>query len=249
MLGHGFGSPDDLAITPGGDILFGDFANNALNILRVGATEPVPLATGFKEPEGIVVARDGAIIVAEQGTNRIIEVDPNTGAKKLLRQLKNDTGKDGVDGLGIDPATDDILVPDSPNGTLLRLSRDGSKLQTIASGFVRPTGAAMEANGSILVADEFGNALYRLSTNGKRTVLARMYQPDDVVVGQDGSIYVNGLDGNIYRVDPTNGRLQVLASGLNLPHGLGVGLDFNPIIAEAGRNRILKLVLPVAPKP
>jgi sugar lactone lactonase YvrE len=244
MLAEGFGSPDDLVVAANGDIYFGDFTNSAVNVLRVGTSRPVALATGIKEPEGIVVTLDGALIVAEQATNRIVEVDSRTGSKKVLRQLRNNTGKDGVDGLGLDPATGDVLVPDSPNGRLLRMSRDGSSLLTIASGFVRPTGAAMEPSGSIVVADEFGNTVYRLSPSGRRTVLARMFQPDDVVVGKDGSIYVNSLGGTIVRIDPASGKVTVLASGLKLPHGLGVAPDGSLVIAEAGRNRISRLALP-----
>ncbi len=241
MLANGFGSPDDLAVTSSGDILFGDFSNKAINILRPGG-KPAPIATGLNEPEGIVVARDGAVLVAEQGANRIIEVGPGTGAKKVLRQLENSTGKDGVDGLGIDPANGDILIPDSPNGRLLRMSRDGGRLQTIASGFVRPTGAAVEPGGTIVVADEFGNAVYRLNKSGGRTLLAHIYQPDDVVVDASGSIYVNSLGGDIVRIDPTGGQVHVLTSGLKLPHGLGIDPQGNLIIAEAGRNRIIRLV-------
>jgi streptogramin lyase len=243
FLASGFGSPDDITVAPNGDIFFGDFANSALNVLRAGAARPVALATGIKEPEGIVVTRDGALVVAEQGANRLVEVDPQTGSKKVLRQLVNKTGKEGVDGLGLDPATGDILVPDSPNGRLLRLSRGGSELSTIAGGFARPTGAAVEPGGSILVADEFGNAVYRLSASGRRTLLARIFQPDDVVVGADGTIYANSLKGEIVSIDPATGRVRVLASGLKLPHGLAVDPTGNLVIAEAGRNRISRLAL------
>jgi sugar lactone lactonase YvrE len=240
-IATGFGSPDDLAIMPSGDILFGDFSNKSLNILRPGSS-PVALATGFTEPEGIVVTKDGAIIVAEQKNNSLVEVNPTTGAKKTLRVIKNTTGKDGIDGLGLDPFTGDILVPDSPHGTLLRMSRDGSKLTTIATGFVRPTGAAVEANGSILVADEFGNVVYRLSKTGRRTFVAHIYQPDDVVVGPSGTIYVNCLNGNIWAINPKTLVRRVLVSGLKLPHGLGVDKN-GLVLAEAGRNRILRVPL------
>lgn len=244
VLASGFGNPDDLVVLPSGDIVFGDFSNNALNILRPGA-QPVPIVTGLNEPEGIVVAQDGALIVAEQKTNRLTEADPTTGAKKLLRQLVNNTSNDGVDGLGIDPATGDILIPDSPNGRLLRMSRDGSKLSTIATGFVRPTGVAVEPGGSLVVADEFGNAVYRLSVSGRRTRIASIYQPDDVVVGRDGSIYVNSLGGTISRIDPSTGRVSVLASGLKLPHGIGIDPQGDVIVAEAGRNRILRILVSI----
>ena len=240
VLATGFGSPDDVTVTASGDILFGDFGNGALNILRPGG-KPVRLAGGFKEPEGIAVMKDGGIIVVEQTNNTLVEVNAATSATKLLKQLVNKTGKDGVDGIAIDPNTGDLLIPDSPNGRLLRMSRDGSSLQTIASGFVRPTGVAVEASGSLLVADEFGNAVYRLSKSGRRTRLASIYQPDDVVVGHDGSIYTNSLKGTIYRIDPVTNRLTVLTSGLKLPHGLAVAPDGTLVLAEAGRNRILRL--------
>jgi len=240
-LASGFGSPDDLTVTPAGDIIFGDFGNQSLNILTPGGA-PHPIATGFQDPEGIIVAQDGFLIVSEQTTNRILQVDPKTGAKKVLRQLVNNTGQDGVDGLALDPATGDILIPDSPNGRLLRMSRDGSSLQTIATGFVRPAGAAVESTGTILVADEFGNAVYRLHKDGSRTRLASIFQPDDVVVSSDGSIYTNSLGGEIARIDSSTGKLTQLASGLNLPHGLWV-FGNRLFIAEAGRNRILELFL------
>ena len=63
-----------------------------------------------------------------------------------------------------------------------------------------------------------------------------------MVVGSDGSIYVNSLGGEIARINPTSGKLTVLTSGLNLPHGLGV-LGNQLFIAEAGRDRILELPL------
>ncbi len=241
VVASGFGSPDDLVVAPSGDIIFGDFSNKAVNIISGGTGSPRVLASGLAGPEGLVVSNDGAIVVADQATNRILEINYQTGRVKLLRQLVNNTGKDGVDGLGIDPATGDILVPDSANGRLLRMSRDGASLKTIATGFVRPTGAAVEPNGNIIVVDEFGNAVYRLRADGSRTRLASIYQPDDVIVGADGSIYVNSLGGDIVRIDPATSKTQVLTSGLKLPHGLGIDSSGRLVIAEAGRNRIFRL--------
>jgi sugar lactone lactonase YvrE len=240
-IASGFGSPDDLVVAPSGEIIFGDFGNKAVNIIRAGSNTAEVLAAGIAEPEGLVVTADGAIIVADQATNRILEINYQTGEVKVLRRLVNNTGQDGVDGLGLDPATGDILIPDSPNGRLLRMSRDGSSLKTIATGFVRPTCAAVEADGSIVVADEFGNAVYRLHDDGSRTKLADIFQPDDVMIGRDGSIYVNSLGGDIVRIDPATRKSEVLLSGLKLPHGLGIDGTGRLVIGEAGRNRIFRL--------
>ncbi len=239
-VASGYGSPDDLVVAPSGDIIFGDFGNKAVNIIGKDG-KPRALATGLNEPEGLVVAKDGAIIVAEQGTNRVLEINAQTGKVKTLRQLENRTGKDGVDGLGLDPSTGDILIADSPNGRLLRMSRDGSSLKTIATGFVRPTGAAVEASGNIIVVDEFGNAVYRLKPDKNRVKIADIYQPDDIIIGSDTSIYVNSLGGSIVRIDPITSRTKILMSGLKLPHGLGIDSAGRLVIGEAGRNRIFRL--------
>ncbi|MGI8588986.1 MAG: hypothetical protein ACR2M0_15075 [Chloroflexia bacterium] len=237
LIASGEGNPDDLTVATDGTIYFGDFANSAINRILPGG-KPVPVATGLRDPEGIVVAPDGRLIVEEQKTNSILEIDPASGAKLLIRQLTNTTGQDGVDGLALDPATGDILVPDSPNGRLLTLSRDGSQLRTIATGFTRPTGVAVLPDGEMLVADEFGNALYRVTRAGRKTVVATMFQPDDVVLARTGIAYVNSLGGAIYRVDPNTGARTTLLTGLKLPHGLGIDPQGRLVGAEAGRNRI-----------
>jgi len=243
VLASGFGSPDDLAVDPrDGTIYFGDFANNAVNRLPPDGGTPVPVATGIQEPEGIVVLDDGRLIVAEQKTNRILLVDPRDGSKRLLRQMENTTGQDGIDGLGIDRTNGELLVPDSPNNRMLAMSLDGTALRVIARGFQRPTGAARLPGGDILVAAEFGNALYRVTPAGKSTRIATMYQPDDVVVDAQGMAYVNSLGGAIYKVDPDTGTRTTLLTGLKLPHGLDVDPQGRLVIAEAGRNRIFRLV-------
>ena len=146
-----------------------------------------------------------------------------------------------MDGLGYDRANDRILIPDSPNGRLLSMRPDGGDLQVVATGFVRPTGAAVLADGTYLVADEFGNTLYRL-VNGRKAAVTTMYQPDDVVVDRQGIAYVNALGGSIYRVDPATGRRTTLLADLKLAHGLDVDPQGNLVVAEATRNRIFRLI-------
>ncbi len=117
------------------------------------------LISGLSEPEGMVVLPDGSLIIAEQGTNRLVRYDPTTKVLSLFLTLHNTTGQDGVDGIAYDLKTQTIIVPDSPNGNVLRVSLDGKTVSEIAHGFARPTGAWVEADGSILVVDENGNSL------------------------------------------------------------------------------------------
>ncbi len=241
LLTTGFGKPDDLTVDPRtGAIYFGDFTNNAVNRLDPAGGAPQPVVTGLHEPEGIAVRPDGQLVIVEQATNRLWLGDPQTGAKTLLRQLVNTTGQDGVDGIAFD--TDGrILVPDSPNGRVLSLAADGSDLRVLATGFRRPTGAVRLPDGDLLVADEFGNALDRVTPSGHSSLVASLYQPDDVVLGPDGMAYLPTLNGSIYQVNPQTGTKVALITGLILPHGIGIDGQGRVVGAEQGRNRIFRL--------
>ncbi len=240
-LAKGFGGPDDLALKPDGTILFSDIANGTINhIARDGTV--ATLLRGLSEPEGIVVLPDGALIVAEQNRNRLVHFRPNSGQPATTwLQLENKTGKSGVDGIARDAATGDIIVPDSPNRRVLRVSANAQNVRVIATGLVRPTGAAIERDGSIVVADENGNAVLRVRADGRVESLGHFATPDDVAIDAAGNIFVASLgDNSIRLIDAHDGAVRLIAT-LRNPQGIVVDADGNLIIAEYGLNRIVRL--------
>jgi sugar lactone lactonase YvrE len=240
-LAKGFGGPDDLALMPDGTILFSDVGNGTINhIVRDGTV--TTLLRGLNEPEGIVVLPDGALIVAEQNKNRLVHFRPNSGQPATTwLQLENKTGKPGVDGIVRDAATSDIIVPDSPNGRVLRVSANAQNVRVIATGLVRPTGAAVERDGSIIVADENGNAVQRVRANGRVESLGHFTMPDDVAIDAAGNIFVASLgDNSIRLIDAHDGAVRLIAT-LRNPQGIVVDADGNLIVAEYGLNRIVRL--------
>jgi len=97
-LAKGFGGPDDLARMPDGTILFSGVGNGTINqIERDGNV--TTLLRGRQEPEEIVVLPAGALIIAEQGKDRLVYFRPRSGQPATTwPQLENKTGKPGVDG-------------------------------------------------------------------------------------------------------------------------------------------------------
>ncbi len=133
-------------------------------------------------------------------------------------ELENKTGKPGVDGIVRDPATGDIIVPDSPNGRVLRVSADALRIRVIATGLVRPAGAAIERDGSIIVADENGNAVPHLRADGRFESLGHFATPDDVAIDAAGNIFVASLGDNSIRmtevtlvIDAHDGAVRLVA--------------------------------------
>ena len=149
-----------------------------------------------------------------------------------------------MDGIVYDPKTQTIIVPDSPNGTVLRVSLDGQSVSEIAHGFARPTGAWVEADGSILVVDENGNSLSRIHPNGDIEKLANLPTPDDVIEDSNGNIFVNTLgDGAIHLIAASTDHDTILVQGLLDPQGIIFDMDGNLIITDAGHHQLDKLII------
>jgi serine/threonine-protein kinase len=161
-----------------------------------------------------------------------------------ILDLRNTTGQAGVDGLAWDAASQTIILPDSPNGTILRVSPDGKTVTQIASGFVRPTGAWVEPEGSILVVDEYGNSLNRIHPDGSIEKLAAFSTPDDVIEDASGNIFVVALGDNaVHLISGTTHQDAILTRQVNSPQGISFDADGNLVVADPGDHRLIKLVI------
>jgi sugar lactone lactonase YvrE len=231
-------APDDLAFDNDGHLLFSDI--NAGTVARLKADGSVePIAGGMLAPEGIVVQADGRILVGEQGRNRVAAIDPQTHAVSQWHAFPNRTGRDGLDGIGPTLSNGDIVVPDSPNGVVWRVSPDGKTATQIASGMVRPVGAALDATGRIFVADE-GGALWVLDPARHR--FATLPTPDDVLVARGGDIFVNTLGDNAIHELDAQGHQVAVISGIQQPQGIALDSADNLYYTEFTTGRIDRVI-------
>jgi sugar lactone lactonase YvrE len=242
-------APDDLAFDDAGRLLFSDIKAGTVSALKAdGSVERI--AGGLSAPEGIIVQGDGRILVAEQGRNRVVAIDPQTHAVSPWHAFPNQTGRDGIDGIGpvlpsrdasgnLLPTAGNVIVPDSPNGVVWRVTADGKTATQIASGMVRPVGAAVDASGRIFVADE-GGALWVLAPTRLR--FATLPTPDDVVVGRAGHIFVNTLGDNaIHELDIQGHQVSVI-TGIQQPQGIALDYADNLYYTEFNAGRIDRVV-------
>jgi hypothetical protein len=243
LIGPGYGSPDDVAIGPDGTIYFSDLGNQGLNAILSDGQRHV-LATGIRTPEGVAVEHDGNLIVVEQERNALLRFDRATSRLAQIVSFPNTTGNEGIDGVSIDPKTGDILVADSPNGRLLRVSPDGKKVTELAGHFLRPTSVIIDAVGNLIVADENGGRVYRVFPNGQIISIGGSFKtPDDVVLDHSGNVLVNNLgDGTIKLIRPDVAPAITLLNGLSNPHGIEVDSADNVIVVDYGHNQLLRLV-------
>lgn len=241
LLAENFLEPDDLVLAPDGSIFISDVTEGTVKQYTQAGMLNVILS-GLRAPEGMAFLPDGSLIIAEQGRNRLIRYDFVTNTYAPFLDLVNNTNNLGVDGIIWDGSN--LIVPDSPNGTVLAVSADGKTVRQLASGFVRPTGAWTEPEGKLLIADEYGNAILRLYPDGTLEKVADFSIPDDVAEDASGNIFVAALGDNAIHVITAQSKEDiVLVSGLADPQGLIFDLDGNLIVTDSGHHQLLKVII------
>jgi len=241
VLADNLPEPDDLALAPDGSIYLSDVAEGTIKRYTPDGGLTLILS-GLSEPEGMAFAPDGSLIIAEQGRNRLVRYDPASGSLRPVLDLSNPTGNLGVDGILWDGSN--LIVPDSPNGTVLQVSLDGQTVRQLISGLARPTGAWAGPDGSLLIADENGNAVFRLHQDGTLERIATFSIPDEVIEDRSGNIFVITLgDDAIHVITAQNREDIVLVSGLANPQGMIFDLDGNLIVTDSLHHQLIKVVI------
>lgn len=241
VLADQFLEPDDLVLAPDGSILISDVTEGTIKEYTKDGQLKLILA-GLRAPEGMAFLPDGSLIIAEQGADRLSRYDSASKTLVPFLDLVNRTQNLGVDGILWDGSN--LIVPDSPNGTVLQVSADGKTTRQLATGFMRPTGAWLEPSGNWLIADENGNAVFRLYRNGALEKVGDYSIPDDVVEDDSGNIFVVTLgDDAVHLLTAGTNQDVVLVSGLKDPQGIIFDVDGNLIVSDSGYHRLLKVLI------
>jgi hypothetical protein len=129
------------AVLRNGEIAFGNI--NSLGVLRVGE-QPRLFPVEVDAPHGIGLLPDGDLVVSDTGHNRILRVNPATGASSVIT-----TALQTPVGLTMEPGGF-ALVLAFEGGRLVRVTPSGA-ITTIASGLPTPYGLARADDGTVYV--------------------------------------------------------------------------------------------------
>jgi sugar lactone lactonase YvrE len=241
VLASDFLEPDDLVLARDGSVYVSDVAAGTIKQYTQDGRLNLVLS-GLSSPEGMAFFPDGSMIIAEQGTNRLLRYDVTSNTLAPFLNLVNNTDQLGVDGILWDGSN--LIVPDSPNGAVLAVSADGKIVRQLASGLVRPTGAWAEPDGNLLIADEFGNVILRLYPDGSLEKIADLSVPDDVVEDSNGNIFAVTLGDNAVHVITAQDKADVtLVNGLDNPQGIIFDREGNLIVTDSGHRQLLKILI------
>ena len=142
-----------------------------------------------------------------------------------------------------------LVWSDIPNDRMLRWDETDGSVSVFRQPAMNTNGHTVDLQGRLVSCEHRGRCVSRTEFDGKRTVLADRYDgkrfnsPNDLVVKSDGSIWFTdpsyGIDSdyegnaapseigarNVYRIDPSTGRVAIVASDFVQPNGLAFSPD------------------------
>ena len=227
-----------------------NFAGNPNRMAGNGGDGGPAVDASLSEPIGLAVDRLGDVFVADNGNNRVREINL---AGIISNVAGNPTGGDANTGLG-----------DSGDGA-----------PAIDADVHGPQGVAFDTAGNLYIAEDAGSVVRKVDVHGTISTFAgqvdtgasnsgdagpataaRLLQPASVAVDQSGDVYIaDSGDNRVRKVDGNDqitnfaGNFAALwgdtgdggpapAAELNEPTGLAIDASGDLYIADTGNNRV-----------
>src|SRR5436190_2773315 len=180
------------------------------------------VADGFKIPAAVNFDSKGNLFVVDTALGQLVRVDPKTGTKKMVAQLKP-----SLDNLAIDDK-DRIFVSNMADNGIQEVDPEtGAAKQVIIGKLALPGGIAVVTDGAkdtIYVADLFA---YRTvdGATGEVTEVARMHAdgvpleyPMSATAKGDEVILSSWFTGTVQVIDRRTGKTREMMHGFKAPH-------------------------------
>jgi gluconolactonase len=157
-----------------------------------------------------------------------------------------------------------LVWSDIPNDRMLRWDETDGSISVFRQPSMNSNGNTVDLQGRLVTCEHRTRCVTRTDFDGKRTMLAERYDgnrfnsPNDVVVKSDGSIWFTdpsyGIDSdyegdaapseigacNVYRIDPADGSVRLVAEGLLGPNGLVFTPDEQRLLVSDSRAKHIK---------
>jgi len=121
--------------------------------------------------------------------------------------------------------------------------RNSHQRLAVHHGFQQPVDALELADGTLLVAEHGSGAIIEVSEDGERDVLVDEL-PGITAVRQgsdEDTVYATDvLKGQLLEIDD-DGDIEIIAKGLDRPEGFDVAADGSIVLAEVGKQRIVRI--------
>ena len=230
---------DNLAIAPDGTIYVSNMADNSIEAFNP-ATGSLNLLTGGKVavPAGMKVEGNDLWVTDIFGFRN---VNTQTGAVKDIFRMQ---ASDMEYPFAVGVSATHFALTSWFTGTVQMVDRRTLKTSAMLHGLKAPFDAIPMADGSVVYAEIATGSITRASGAqwaDKKVIVQGLAGPVQMVLGQDGALYVTLAAGQLVRVNLADGSKTTVADGLALPEGLAQTPWGSFIVAESAAKRLVEI--------
>lgn len=211
----------------------------------VDKAELTVVADGFKIPAAVNFDSKGNLWVVDTALGQLVKVDPGTGAKKIVAQLKP-----SLDNLAIDK-DDRIFVSNMADNGIQEIDPEtGSARQVIVGKLALPGGIGVVSDGgkdTIYVADVFAYRTVDGST-GDVSEVTRMHAdgttleyPMSATARGDTVLLSSWFTGTVQVIDRKTGKTREMLHDFKAPHDAVMLGDGSILVNELGSKSIVRV--------
>jgi outer membrane protein assembly factor BamB len=210
----------------------------------VDKAELTVVADGFKIPAAVNFDSKGNLWVVDTALGQLVRVDPKTGAKKMVAQLKP-----SLDNLAIDDR-DRIFVSNMADNGIQEVDAEtGAAKQVISGKLALPGGIGVVSDGgkdTIYIADVFA---YRTvdGATGEVSEPARMHAagvtleyPMSATARGDEVILSSWFTGTVQVIDRKTGATREMMHDFKAPHDATRLADGSILVNELGSKSLIR---------
>ncbi|WPG38099.1 hypothetical protein [Variovorax sp. EBFNA2] len=234
-------SLDNLAIAPDGTIYISNMANNEVQAFNPATGELRTLTSGkVAVPAGLKVDGNDLWVADVFGFR---QVDVRTGEVRDVFRMQREPELDYPFAVGLSPKL--FALTSWFTGSVQLVDRKTLKTIETIHGLKAPFDALPMPDGSVIYAELATGSITRASGPkfAEKSVLASgLNGPVQLVVGQDGALYVTEAAGKLLRIPlDASAPLRTVADGLALPEGLAQTPWGSFIVAESAARRLVEI--------
>jgi streptogramin lyase len=240
-------SLDNLAIskdakdTPQGTIYISNMANNEVMAFDPATGELRTLTSGkLAVPAGMKIDGNDLWVADVFGFRR---VDVRTGEVHDVFRMQREPELDYPFAVGLSPKR--IALASWFTGTVQLVDRQTLKTVETIHGLKAPFDAIPMPDGSVIYAEIATGSITRASGPKfaeKSVIASGLNGPVQMVIGQDGALYVTEAAGKLLRIPlDASAPLRTVADGLALPEGLAQTPWGSFIVAESAARRLVEI--------
>jgi sugar lactone lactonase YvrE len=202
------------------------------------------VADGFKIPAAVNFDSKGNLFVVDTALGQLVRVDPKTGAKKMVAQLKP-----SLDNLAIDDK-DRIFVSNMADNGIQEVDPEtGTAKQVIIGKLALPGGIGVVSDGgkdTIYIADVFA---YRTvdGATGEVSEPARMHAdgvtleyPMSATASGDDVLLSSWFTGTVQVIDRKSGKTKEMLHDFKAPHDAVKLGDGSILVNELGSKALVR---------